>query len=480
MALNKITDAQMNAYGVVSAPDILTGTPAQNKAVFDRLIRSVVAVYFNALVDAITSPSGANEIGAEVSGIDSTTVLGVLSTLKTLQDNLSSSQGATNTSLQNEINNRYTKAQTDSLVSSKADVTTVNTLVKSITFNSDNGVFTITTQGGSVTTIDTLLEKVPASFSLENNQLVLTLEDGTRQTADLSAFLSDYTFESTTTIEAVQNRKNLKFNIKDGSIGPEKLSDSVNGEYESFAIRAETAQEKAEAAQVAAEAEKVGAQTAASEANLSKIAAAESATAAAASETAAQKSESWAATDAIYAAQSAEAALEAQKAAEAAALSSKQAAGGDFATPADVDYAKTKAIEEAVAQAAVYTDTKAAEEASDALVLAKLDATGKVHTAKTEILEVVNTKADKSTLLTMTLRASAWFDGLNDLFIEDLPADSIVEVLPGLDITAEELEALQAANLQDGGQQYGQITLKAFGEVPTISIPIRVIVRGDA
>ena len=90
-------------------------------------------------------------------------------------------------------NNRYTKEQMDNLLKAKADTTTTNQLVKSISFSAETGVFTITTQGGSVSTIDTLLERVPASFSLEGNQLVLTLEDGTRQTADLSAFIEDET-----------------------------------------------------------------------------------------------------------------------------------------------------------------------------------------------------------------------------------------------------------------------------------------------
>ena len=64
MALNKITDTQMSAYGVVSAPDVLKGTAAENKALFDRLIRSVVAVQFNELVDKLTANTGAAEIGS--------------------------------------------------------------------------------------------------------------------------------------------------------------------------------------------------------------------------------------------------------------------------------------------------------------------------------------------------------------------------------------------------------------------------------
>lgn len=66
-----------------------------------------------------------------------------------------------------------------------------------------------------------------------------------------------------------------------------------------------------------------------------------------------------------------------------------------------------------------------------------------------------------------------------DLAVAGVTADSAVEVLSGLAITEDQLDELQAANLQDGGQAAGSITLKAFGDVPTADIPVRVIVRGD-
>ena len=49
----KITDAQIAQKGVVAAPDRMTGTAAQNKAVFDRLIREAVKGVFNDLIDAL-------------------------------------------------------------------------------------------------------------------------------------------------------------------------------------------------------------------------------------------------------------------------------------------------------------------------------------------------------------------------------------------------------------------------------------------
>ena len=59
----KITEAGINAHGVVSAPDRLTGTAAENKRVFDQLVRSLVAECVNGIVDELTGESGAEQIG---------------------------------------------------------------------------------------------------------------------------------------------------------------------------------------------------------------------------------------------------------------------------------------------------------------------------------------------------------------------------------------------------------------------------------
>lgn len=61
------------------------------------------------------------------------------------------------------------------------------------------------------------------------------------------------------------------------------------------------------------------------------------------------------------------------------------------------------------------------------------------------------------------------------LSVTGVTANSHQEFLPALDITAAQLTALQAANIQDGGQAEGTVTLKAFGTKPTIDLPIRVL-----
>lgn len=84
---NKITDNQIATNGVVSAPDKLTGTAAENKAVFDKLIRETVKSAVNGMIDDLISTTGATEIGASVPDIDGNNVQAILSGLKNYVDN---------------------------------------------------------------------------------------------------------------------------------------------------------------------------------------------------------------------------------------------------------------------------------------------------------------------------------------------------------------------------------------------------------
>ena len=87
--------------------------------------------------------------------------------------------------------------------------------------------------------------------------------------------------------------------------------------------------------------------------------------------------------------------------------------------------------------------------------------------------------AGKSALVTATLLAANWTGTTYTLSVPSASAVAAVELLPDLAITEEALEALQLANLQDGGQSAGSLSLIAFGDVPQVDIPLRLIVRGD-
>ena len=61
----KITEEEISLNGVSSAPDKLTGTAAENKALFDNLVRAVVATSINSLITFLTSSEGASALGAK-------------------------------------------------------------------------------------------------------------------------------------------------------------------------------------------------------------------------------------------------------------------------------------------------------------------------------------------------------------------------------------------------------------------------------
>jgi len=93
------------------------------------------------------------------------------------------------------------------------------------------------------------------------------------------------------------------------------------------------------------------------------------------------------------------------------------------------------------------------------------------------------TKSNLSTLVSTSLSASAWTGSdapySQTISVAGVTATSANELLPGASITADQLDALQSANIQDGGQAAGHITLLAYGDKPGIDLPVRVIVRGD-
>lgn len=83
-----------------------------------------------------------------------------------------------------------------------------------------------------------------------------------------------------------------------------------------------------------------------------------------------------------------------------------------------------------------------------------------------------------STVKSFTLSASSWSSGSYTISDSLITASSNQEVLPAVGITAAQYNALSKAQIVDGGQAAGSLTLKALGTVPTIDIPIRVVFRG--
>lgn len=97
--------------------------------------------------------------------------------------------------------------------------------------------------------------------------------------------------------------------------------------------------------------------------------------------------------------------------------------------------------------------------------------------------DLISTKAAKSSVVTKTISAASWTGSAApfsySLTVTGVTATSNQELLPAIDVTEAQLKALQAANIQDGGQLANTVTLKAWGEKPLIDLPVRVILRGD-
>ena len=265
-------------------------------------------------IDNITLDGGSN-INVIYSGANST-----------LQDSLDN--------IVNNINNRYTKSETDANIA-----TNVNSLVKSITYNSSTGVFTITKKDDTVVTIDTVIEKVPASMALQEESdgsvyLVITNQDGSSTKTNVTSLIEDTiilssdTINATSTTDGVNKTTTYTLNIKPNSVTLSHLDTELTTKFEetqtAMALTLQ-AKDNAVAAKVAAENSENNAEIYASNANSSATDSALSADEAAAS---ALEAKGYADQASSYKSSAELAKIAAEKARDEA----QEIAGGDFAT----------------------------------------------------------------------------------------------------------------------------------------------------
>lgn len=145
-----------------------------------------------------------------------------------------------------------------------------------------------------------------------------------------------------------------------------------------------------------------------------------------------------------------------------------------------------------------YVDTSVSTKQSKITTngILKGDGTGTVTAAEETEVELVEVTADSigaaskeyvdsvatGTTLSVTLASASWTGTAAPytytISNSAITATSTQEVSPATDITADQLTALQSANIIDGGQAVGSMTLKAFGEKPSVDIPVRIIVKG--
>lgn len=138
------------------------------------------------------------------------------------------------------------------LDTTKFSVADAQGLVKSLTFNRSNGVFTITYFNGSTATIDTMLEKLAVNFDFdeEKQQLVIVLDDGTEKRVDLSSFIMPIEFVESGTIawQLLDNGK-VSAIVKEGSIEEKHLQPNYLADVKVEVAKAEqSAEQSAESA----------------------------------------------------------------------------------------------------------------------------------------------------------------------------------------------------------------------------------------
>ncbi|PPK77496.1 hypothetical protein BXY41_11634 [Lacrimispora xylanisolvens] len=137
-----------------------------------------------------------------------------------------------------ELDNR-----TVQLDANKADKSQINALVRDVSVD-DNGIFTITYQNGSVKTYDLDIEKVVLNFDInDQNQLVLTLADGTQKIIDLTRFV--YSVDSTATVSMQINDRTITAMIVNGSVTMEKLDAAIQTEFRQYMLDAQSARDAA-------------------------------------------------------------------------------------------------------------------------------------------------------------------------------------------------------------------------------------------
>lgn len=109
---------------------------------------------------------------------------------------------------------------------SKVDLTKANELVKEILWDESKGTLTVVKMNGSKAVIDTKLEKLAVNFAYnpQKQQLIITLDDGTKQYVDLSALITQYEFTDSDTIAfEIGSDGKVSAIVKEGSIQEKHL-----------------------------------------------------------------------------------------------------------------------------------------------------------------------------------------------------------------------------------------------------------------
>lgn len=215
MAFTRFTKSVLN---VSALPDRVQNQAQALKATFDQAGVDIQEA-LNSLMAELEKSTSASNIGANVGTVTTKTVQAIL------------------TAFESAIANRYTKTEAETLLA-----TGTNNLVADIDVNLTTGVITVTKKDGTVETIDTAIEKVPAKFEIVESGDTFTLKitnvDGTTTQTDITNFMNIYNFNNsdniTFEVTGEGTEKTVTANIKANSIGLDKLSLSVVSTLEGY------------------------------------------------------------------------------------------------------------------------------------------------------------------------------------------------------------------------------------------------------
>lgn len=198
----KILESERNQIYVKSTPGSrLTGTVSENKNVFDKFPQLIMNKY-NELIDLLIAY-----------GLDT---------------------------ISEDITNRYTKKQVDDLIDTETGV-----LVSDIAIDLTTGIITITKKDGTVSTVDTALEKVPSTFEFvqdtanDKYYIKVTNLDGTSSQTEVTNLMNQYTFTSGDkilfTVLKSGTTTTVNASIKAGSITMTELDAAVKEYFDNLA-----------------------------------------------------------------------------------------------------------------------------------------------------------------------------------------------------------------------------------------------------
>ena len=147
----------------------------------------------------------------------------------------------------------------------KANQSDMLLAIKSVTFDSATGTFTITYFNNTTATINTDIEKIPVNFDYDDDptspnyqKLIIELDDGTYKYIDMSALVTEYDFATTDTIAATVMSGIVSMSIVDGSVTDQKIQPHYLADVTAQASASANAATAASGSRVDAEAWAVG------------------------------------------------------------------------------------------------------------------------------------------------------------------------------------------------------------------------------